>query len=268
MGVTTAAMTLPVRRRQVWLRVVAGFLAVWWGLFFFGIVDLLAFSQGDEFHATLLLSTGWGLLFLFFVAGPLGVVSVGSRRAAAAAPATVMATAVAVLTAAALSTSPRYLLAFVGLAVTVALMSALGGGPTRGWWGTWRPSGWPLLLVAAAAVPAVHYAWTAARNAGTATLTDDTLGLDHWPAQAALPVAGLLIGLLAAGHPDGWRLPTYLLGSAGAWFAVVSWVEPDLVGSMSRPWSGALLVWSLGFVMVTEVSAAMPARSAGPAPAT
>src|SRR3954451_3442810 len=60
-----------------WLRGVAGVLAVFWGVFFFGIVDLLAFLQGAEFHDTILLSTGWGLLFLFLVAGPLAVVCLG-----------------------------------------------------------------------------------------------------------------------------------------------------------------------------------------------
>src|SRR4051812_32957576 len=41
-----------------WLRAAAGILAVFWGVFFFGIVDLLAFLQGEEFHDTILLSTG------------------------------------------------------------------------------------------------------------------------------------------------------------------------------------------------------------------
>src|SRR3954467_9460307 len=57
--------------RRLWLRVLAGLFGVFWGFFFYGLIDLLAFAQGEQFHATLLLSTGWGLLFLFLVAAPL-----------------------------------------------------------------------------------------------------------------------------------------------------------------------------------------------------
>jgi hypothetical protein len=35
-----------------------------------GHIDLLAFAQDEQFHAALLLSTGWGLVFLFLIAGP------------------------------------------------------------------------------------------------------------------------------------------------------------------------------------------------------
>jgi hypothetical protein len=57
--------------RGLVVRILAAALAVFWGLVFYGLIDLLAFAQGAEFHAALLLSTGWGLLFLFLVAAPL-----------------------------------------------------------------------------------------------------------------------------------------------------------------------------------------------------
>jgi hypothetical protein len=60
--------------------VLAGLLAVFWGFLFYGLIDLLAFAQGPDFHASLLLSTGWGLLFLVLVAGPLVAVAVRPGR--------------------------------------------------------------------------------------------------------------------------------------------------------------------------------------------
>jgi hypothetical protein len=71
-----------------------------------------------------------------------------------------------------------------------------------------------------AVAPGCAYAWTSAT--GDARITDDTWGLDHWPAQAALPLAVPLICALAAGHPPGWRLPAWSAGAAAAWFAT-SW---------------------------------------------
>ena len=106
-------------------------------------------------------------------------------------------------------------------------------------------------LVILAVAPCCAYAWTSARTTGDAQITDDTWGLDHWPVQAALPLALLLISALAAGHPSGWRLPTWSAGAAAAWFAVVCWLEPHLVASVSRPWAAITLLWSAAFIAAT-----------------
>src|SRR5947209_19775026 len=104
------------RGRWRLLRGAAGVLALFSGLVFFGIVDLLAFLQGEEFHDTILLSTGWGLLFLFLVAGPLVVVCLGRGTWSAAATLEMTAVAVALVAAAVLSSTPRFLLAALGVA--------------------------------------------------------------------------------------------------------------------------------------------------------
>ena len=74
--------------------------------------------------------------------------------------------------------------------------------------------------------------------------------------QAALPLALLLISALAAGHPSGWRLPTWSAGAAAAWFAVVCWLEPDLVASVSRPWAAITFLWSAAFIAATYLQRA------------
>src|SRR3954451_4144796 len=118
MGVSDSPQRASAHRRRPWLRAAAALLAIFWGLLFFGIVDLLAFLQGEEFHATILLSTGWGLLFLFLVSGPLVVLSVDRSAWSAAATVEIAAVAVALATAAMLSTAPRFFLAALGVAAT------------------------------------------------------------------------------------------------------------------------------------------------------
>lgn len=247
-------------RHHLWLRVASAVLALFWGFFFYGVIDLLAFAQGPDFHDSLVLSTGWGLLFLLLVGTPLVALSVAPRPSSSLAPAEVLMVAVALLVAAALSGAARQVVAAGGLAVSVAVLVALGAQPVYRWPSTWRPSAGPLVVLAAAVVPGAHYAWTSARTTGSGVLTDVTFGLDHWPVKAALPLAALLIGVVAVGHPRGWRFPTWSVGAVAAWFAVVCWLEPDLVGSISRPWSAALLAWSVAFVAVTQLSSPEHAR--------
>src|SRR3954449_10113291 len=100
-----------VHRPMLWVRVTAGVLAVWWGFLFYGLIDLLAFLQGPEFHDSILLSTGWGLLFLFLAAGPLAVLCLGRAAWSSAAAIQIAAVALALAVTAGLSAAPRFLLA-------------------------------------------------------------------------------------------------------------------------------------------------------------
>ena len=230
-------------------------LGLFWGFFFYGLIDLLAFAQGEQFHAALVLSTGWGLLFLFLVAAPLVALAVRASAVSPSALAEVALVAAAVITAAALSSSPRYLSVAAGLVVTVAVLALAARDRPWDALEAWRWSALPGTLVLIAVAPCCAYAWTSARTTGDAQITDDTWGLDHWPAQAALPLAVLLISALAAGHPSGWRLPAWSAGAAAAWFSIVCWLEPHLVASVSRPWAAATLLWSVAFIAATHVGA-------------
>jgi hypothetical protein len=237
------------------LRVAAGLFGLFWGFFFYGLIDLLAFAQGEQFHAALLLSTGWGLVFLFLVAGPLFALGVRASSVSPSALAQVALVAAAVGAAAALSSSAEHLLVSAGLIATVAVLAVLARDRPWDVMRTWRWSAVPGALLILAVAPCCAYAWTSARTTGGAQLTDDTWGLDHWPVQAALPLALLLICALAAGHPSGWRLPLWSAGTAAAWFAVACWLEPNLVASVSRPWAAITLLWSAAFVAATHLSA-------------
>ena len=218
---------------QLPARMLAGVLAVFWGFLFYGLIDLLAFAQGPDFHASLVLSTGWGLLFLVLVAGPLVAVAVrpGTRATAVG---QVAVAGVAVAVAAALSGSPRHLLVAGALLATAAVLTAvrpptaLRGRRPPGVRRGPRPAGGPRRR------PRLRLRLDAARTTGSGTLTDDTWGLDHWPVQAAFPLAVLGVAALAAARPAGWQLPTWTVAISAAWFGTVCWLEPDLVGSPGR----------------------------------
>src|SRR6478672_13045967 len=60
------------RGSRVAARVVAVVAAVFWGFFWFGLIDLLVVVEQDErFHEHYLLESGWGLLYLVVVTAPL-----------------------------------------------------------------------------------------------------------------------------------------------------------------------------------------------------
>ncbi len=246
--VTVHADAAVGRERRRTVQFIALVLGLFWGFVFFGFIDLMSFAFGPEFHLALVLETGWGLLFLFLVGGPLVCLAVRPRSAAPAAIAQIGGAAVAVAVAAIISAYPVALLVAGGLASGVVLLAAVGGGaclviPRR-----WRLAAAPGLLVAAATGPAAGYAWASARTTGSQQTTDVTWGIDHWPIQAAFPLTALLAAGLAAGHPRGWAVTTWSVVAAIIWFAVVCWLEPDLPGSIGRVWSTITFAWAIAFV--------------------
>src|SRR4051794_2001835 len=169
------------RRKQgrgLAVRILAALLAMFWGVAFYGLIDLLAFAQGAEFHATLLLSTGWGLLFLFLVAAPLATLCVRPSAVTSSALAQVALVGVAVILAAGASGASRQLFVATGLLVSVAVLAAVARHGYRRLVSGWRWSAPPGALVVLALGPCCAYAWTAARTTGGAGLTDDTWGFD------------------------------------------------------------------------------------------
>src|SRR6476619_868256 len=61
---------LRIRLRMA--RVLAVLAAVFWGLLWFGLIDLLVvLEQDQDFHQHYLFESGWGLLYLVLVTAPL-----------------------------------------------------------------------------------------------------------------------------------------------------------------------------------------------------
>ena len=234
--------------RRTWPeRVLAGLLALFWGFFWFGLIDLLVVVEQDElFHDDYLMESGWGLLYLVLITVPLIVLVV--RPWDPVALRQVAVCAIAVLLGAAWGTAWPQLLTGLGLVATVALLARRGGA------GPWRVGGSKpqsrvrVVLAAVALAAAVVYGWPLARDHLAADITN---GVSHLPMQASL---GLAISGVAALAVTGSRLPAVTAAFSAGWLGVESVVYPELRGSLGILGGACAVLWALALVVSVEVS--------------
>lgn len=236
-------------------RVVAFLLGLFWGWLFFGLIDLLVFLQGAEFHESFHLETGWGLLFVFIVAAPLIAVAAAPGRVIPAVFQQVLLAAGAVTIGAALSASSTHFLLAIGLGFTALVVTATSDDMQVGLLLPRQWAWWPGALAVVGAGPWFVYALAAAENARAGLRGGETLGLDHWPVQAALAIGIILVASLAATLPHGWVVPTWCVGVCAVWLGCGSLIYPDLDASLGRPWDAAAVAWGLAFIVVTHMAA-------------
>ena len=227
-------------------RVVAAVAAVFWGWLFFGVQDTLTvFVEGHDFAAHYIMESGWGLLFLLLVSAPL--IGLAFRPRALLLIAQIVTIAVAVIAGAVLARSPAHLLPGAGLLLTALAVAALSRPGMRSRrLGVDRPLA---VLVLVAAVPALGYAW---RMAISNVDVERTVDLDHYPIQAALGVAVVLLaGLLAVTREwsMAWLASATLAVTVG-WLAVESLIYPHLLGSFGTTWGWLALAWVIAFLVV------------------
>ena len=252
------------RARGGLARVVAACAAVFWGFFFFGLIDFLTpFTLGD-FADHYLLETGWGLLYLVLVTVPLLVLVV--RPGAAVALLELLCAGVALVIGALLATSPPHLLPGLGVLLTAACLAALR--PPAPSLASARPGRLSTVVFAVGVLPAAAYAWEMARATEN---PEDTWGLDHYPAQAAFAIAVVLVALLAAyavGRPGPGRwLAAGTAAYSAVWFGALSLTWPERVGSLGTGWGVVAITWGVALVVATAVDGRrMPVTS--PARAT
>jgi hypothetical protein len=231
---------MTVSRGRIGLaRALAAVSAVWWGFFFFGLIDLMTVVVQDaRFYEHYLLETGWGLLYLVLVAVPFAVLAVRPRVGLPVLQ--VLLVTLAMVGGAVLATYPRQLLAALALGLTVfAVLWAAGSRPVV----RDRRPDVPLAGLTALVVPAgLGYAWSQAH--GWRGLPPEiTNGLDHSPMQAALGLAVPLVAALGAvglgtGH-SGWRVPVWTVAVTVLWLGAVSMVYPVTRAASGPSWASA-----------------------------
>lgn len=69
---------------------------------------------------------------------------------------------------------------------------------------------------------------------------------------AAMALAIVLTGLLAALRTRGWRIPTWSAGTAAIVFGLASQVFPDQQGAVGRGWGGVAVAGGVLFIAVAE----------------
>ncbi|MEW1813035.1 hypothetical protein AB0284_20325 [Pseudarthrobacter phenanthrenivorans] len=236
-------MTEARRKAVRWIGWTTGLFVL---LLFFALVDLsvpLLFQSRPEFYEGYLLSTGWGVLFTFFVGIPLCVL--GARPGSASAALVTAAAATAVLAGALASAQPRHLLITAGLLVPSAAALILQGRETQPFWTVSRIQ-WPTLALSVVALPAaVVFAsdMAAAAREGRDPV-DFTYDFDHWPIQAAAALVFPLAAAVLSFRLPGWRAMMFTVAAAAAWFGTVSIVYPDHVGGLGAFGGWASIAWA------------------------
>ena len=231
---------------RVAARVFAGLAAVFWGFFWFGLIDLLVVViQDEQFHEDYLFESGWGLLYLVLVAVPLIVLAVRPGHPVALAQLGVVAAAV--LVGAAWGSALPQLWNGLGLALTALVLALLG-----------RPEGLRLrapdpflaVLAAVAVPPAIAYAAPLARN--TSAVEEITNGVSHWPMQASLALAVAGVAWLAAFTRS--RLPGWTAAFTAIWLGVESVVYPDLHASLGTAGGMLVAAWGVALALAVELT--------------
>ena len=232
--------------RLVAARIVAGTAAVFWGLFWFGLIDLLVVVEQDAiFYEDYMLESGWGLLFLVLVALPLVVLAV--RPGSPGAVSQLVVVTVAVLIGGLLRPTWPQLLNGLGLLLTVVLVAWVGCGRLV----RWRSPDLALSALAIVALPAAVAYGTPL--IGNITVEEDfTNGVTHWPMQASLALAIVGLVILAAVTRD--RLPAWTAAFAAFWLGVESVVYPDLNASLGRIGGVLTAVWAVLVTVALQIA--------------
>ena len=116
-----------------------------------------------------------------------------------------------------------------------------------------RPSFRLAMLALIAAVPATAYAarmLVEARQAGPSCFLGRCAYGDRFAEMAAVALAIVLIGLLAAAKTQGWRATAWSAGVAAVLVGAASFVWPALPGSLGRFAGVAAVAWGILFIAV------------------
>lgn len=240
-------------RGAVWAaRGIAVVSALFWGVLFFGIVDLATVLLQDErFHEHYLVEAGWGLLYTVLVMLPLLVWAVIVRSVVLLQQ--LLATAAAVLVAGLAGAAPGQVLPAVFLALSAWVPAILVRRSLR--LPRMAPAQTHPLLAALAGVAlvgAMAYAVVVLRASYVGVPDDNTWGLLHLPMQAGLGLAiaatTAVVALVQAGGQEPWRVGTVFPALAAGGLGAFSLVYPDHLASLGNVGGALTLVWALALL--------------------
>jgi hypothetical protein len=249
--------------RARWLKAVALVAALASLTINFGLIDLIdGFTGYVDQQRNQILDVGWGAVFGVIL--PFGLLSQlrrPERRIAGVQQTSVVALALALAGAA--GESWRYVLLAAGVAGVSAVVLALHPARQTFLARGQQPEPAMLVLAAAAAGPALVYAWRMASAQRRDLPPADAVsnGLHHWTVMAALGLLVPLLVLLAALGTSGWRIPAISASiSAGAWAISCLLAPAAAAGSEGHAWAWTVFAWAV----MTFAAAAWPRTRARP----
>lgn len=249
-------------RMRVAFKAWAAVLAAGYGVIFFGLVSLvLGWFQPLEGVAGPVTDLGYGALVGIILTVGLLVQVRAPERKIAAMQQTVLVIA-ALVTGSALAQDSQNLIPALFLVPTLGILLALH--PARK--GFLRPGGSvsPALLVLAGAsgIPLIAYALH--MGAEAQKVTGPPHHVQRLSTMAALAIAILLTGLLAALRTRGWTIPAWSAGSAVLVFGLASMAFPEHPGAEGRWWAGLAIAGGVLFIAAAEWEARRATAASDP----
>jgi hypothetical protein len=238
------------RFRRIAFNAWAAILVAGYGVAFFGYTSLvLAWFQDVEGVAGPVTDLGYGVLVGIIQTTGLLVQLRGPERKIAGVQQTFLVIPALLIGSAIASDSQNLIPALIllpAIGILLALHPAREEFFRRG-----AASSWTLLAITViGAVPLVAYALDMGAQAR------DLVGPPHHvqrlSTMAAMSVAIVLTGLLAAIRTRGWRIPAWSAGVAAIMFGLGSVVFPDQPGAVGRGWGGVAIAGGVLFIAVAE----------------
>jgi len=238
------------RFRRIAFNAWAAILVAGYGVAFFGYTSLvLAWFEDVEGVAGPVTDLGYGVLVGIIQTTGLLVQLRGPERKIAGVQQTFLVIPALLIGSAVASDSQNLVPALIllpAVGILLALHPARGEFFRRG-----AALSWSLLAITViGAVPLVAYALDMGAQAR------DLVGPPHHvqrlSTMAAMAVAIVLTGLLAALRTRGWRIPAWSAGVAAIMFGLGSVVFPDQPGAVGRGWGGVAIAGGVLFIAMAE----------------
>lgn len=143
----------------------------------------------------------------------------------------------------------------LGVTTVFATMFHPAGDPLR-WFRGARLERGMTMLVAAAAVPLLAFAWT---NLGLqrAGPTDHAVQ-GHYGFMMAFSFTVIALGLIAASRAGGWRIAGWAAGALPIALGVVSVMYPAADSRLEPAWVAATIAWGAMFIVAAERAGRAP----------
>ena len=237
-------------RTRIAFKACAAILVAIFGVAFFGLTSLaLAWFQELEGVAGPVTDLGYGVLFGIILTAGLLVQLRGPERKIAGLQQAFLVVPALVVGSAIASDSQNLVPALIilpAIGILLALHPAREEFLRRG-----AALRWTLLAITViAAVPLVAYALD--MGAQARDLEGPPHHVQRLSTMAAMALAIVLTGLLAALQTRGWRIPAWSAGTAAIVFGLASVVFLDQPGAVGRGWGGVAIVGGVLFIAVAE----------------
>ncbi len=243
--------TIASKRRRIAFRACALILVVVFGLGFFGLISLvLGWFEAVYGVAGPVTDLGYGALVgIILTMGLLAQLHAPERKIAGIQQVALVIPAL--LIGSAIAFDSQNVVPALILMPAVGILLALH--PARQEF-LRRGSGFSPRLLAITAVGTVPLsAYALDMGAQARALAGPPHHVQRLSTMAAMGIAIVLTGLLAALQTRGWRIPAWSAGMAAVVFGLASMVFPDQRGAEGRGWGGVAIAGGVLFIAVAEL---------------